>query len=103
MSNYNKCTKCGEYHFTRESCEPEYFVYHENYMGDESKSIRAVNHEDAAVKYAQYYNIQNEYILMNDDIEVKVEKDGVVKYFMVGAEPDIYYSSDEIDKLTESH
>ena len=28
----------------------------------------------------------------------KVEKDGVVKYFCVGAEPDIYYSSKEIDQ-----
>lgn len=69
-------------------------------MGDEPKKIRATNHEDAARGFAQYYNTQCDYCLMNETIEVKVEKDGVVKYFKVGAEPDVYYSSSEIDGLS---
>ncbi len=98
MRKFEKCHICREYHWVGESCEPEYLVYHEEYLGDESKSVRAYDHEDAAVKYGKYYNEDGEYSLMNDEIEVKVEKDGEVKWFKVSAEPDIHYSSHEIDK-----
>jgi hypothetical protein len=73
-------------------------VYHEDYMGDEPKSVRAFDHEDAAIKYGQWYN-QDDYDLMNETIQVKVEKDGEIKFFEVGVEPDIHYTSKEIDKL----
>jgi len=99
MSNFNRCEVCKEWHWNNEKCAPEYFVYHEEYMGDEAKSVRAHSHEDAALKYGQYYN-QDDYPLMDGDtIKVKVEKDGVIKFFEVGAEPDIHYTSNEIDKL----
>lgn len=97
MSKFNKCQICKEWHWDNEKCQPEYFVYHEEYMGDDPKSVRAVTHEDAACKYAQYYN-QDDYPLMNGDtIDVKVEKDGEIKWFSVGAEPEIHYSSTEIE------
>jgi hypothetical protein len=98
MSNFNKCRECGEWHYDNGRCAPEYFVYHKEYMGDEATSVRAHSHEDAAIKYAEYYN-QDDYPLMNDTAQVKVEKDGVIKFFEVGAEPDIHYTSNEIDKL----
>ena len=95
--NFKKCEICKEWHWTNEKCAPEYFVYHEDYMGDEAKSIRAYDHENAALKYGQYYN-KEDYPLMNDTIQVKVvDKDGVIKFFEVGAEPDIHYTSKEID------
>jgi hypothetical protein len=67
-------------------------------MGDEPKKIRASDHEEAARKFAEYYNTQNDYCLMNDTIEVKVKYDGVVKFFCVGA--DVYYSSSEIKRYS---
>ena len=98
MSDFNRCAECGEWHWHNEKCAPEYYVYHEDYMGDEAKSVRAYSHEDAALKYGEYYN-QDGYPLMDDTIQVKVEKDGEIKFFEVGAEPDIHYSSNEIEKL----
>lgn len=102
MSNYKRCEKCKDWHWIDEHCLPEYLVYHEEYRGDEPKAVRAVSHEYASVIYGEYYN-QDDYPLMDGNtIKVKVEKDGVVKYFEVGAEPDIHYSSTEIETL-EKH
>jgi hypothetical protein len=98
MLDFKKCEVCKEYHWTDEKCAPEYFVYHEEYMGDKAKSIRACSHEDASIKYGEYYN-QDDYSLMNETIQIKVEKDGEIKFFKVEAELCIQYSSNEIDKL----
>lgn len=99
MKDFKRCDVCKEWHWTNEKCDPEYLIYHEEYLSDEGKSVRANSHEDAALKYGQYYN-QDDYPLMNDTIQVKVkDKDGVIKFFEVGAEPDIHYSSKEIDML----
>ena len=103
MKKFEKCSICHEWHWIGSECEPEYLVYYEEYMGDEPKKIRATDHEDAAQNFAEYYNIQNDYCLMNETIEVKVEKDGVVRYFRVSAEPDVHYSSSEIDKLSDEN
>lgn len=100
MRDFKKCEQCHEFHWTDRACDPEYFVYFEEYMGDEPKIIHATSHEDAALKFAQYYNTRNDYSLMNKSIEVKVEQDGVIKFFNVGAEPDVHYSSSEIEGLS---
>ncbi len=89
------CYECQKYHWG-EGCNPEYKVYYEEYLGDEPKIIRASDHEDAAVKFAQYYNTSNDYCLMNESIDLKVEFEGKIKFFRVGAEPSIHYSSEEI-------
>ena len=100
MNNYKKCDKCHEWHWTESMCDPKYSVYFEEYLGDEPKLIRAPSHEDAALKFAQYYNTSNDYCLLNDTIDIKVEKDGIVKYFKVGAEQDIRYTSSEIEGIS---
>jgi hypothetical protein len=97
MNDFKKCDNCHDWHWTNESCKPEYLVYYEDYMGDEPKLIHALSHNDAALKFAQYYNTRTDYSLINDSIDVKVEKDGIIKFFNIGAEPDIYYSSTEIN------
>ena len=96
MNKYEKCDTCREWHWTESKCSPEYLVYFEDYMGDEAKEIRANTHESAALKFAEWYNTQNDYCLMNETIDVKVEKDGIVKNFSVSAEPDVHYSSKEL-------
>ena len=97
--DYKRCKICKDWHWTNKKCLPEYLVYHEDYMGEEPHYTRAHDHESAALKYGEYYN-QNDYSLMEETIEVKVEKDGEIKYFSVGAEPDIHYSANEINALT---
>ena len=101
MNSFNQCPKCKEYHWTHENCNPIFLVYYEEYMGHEPKEIRAVNHENAALKFAAYYNTRSDYKLMNETIEIKVEKDGVVKFFSVGAEPDVHYTSSEIPSFSQ--
>ena len=100
MNNFNKCNKCGEYHWSHEDCKPEYLVYYEPFMGDEPKKVRSNNHENAALSFAQYYNDRSDYSLMNETINVKVEYQGIIKHFNVGAEPDIHYTSSEISDVT---
>jgi len=91
-----ECKICKEYTFGRpHKCKPTYLVYHPNYMGDEPKEIRGTTHEDAALLYAQYYNTDCEYVLMNETISVKVEKDGKIEFYNVSAEPDVHYTSNE--------
>jgi len=97
MSNFNRCEVCKEWHWKNEKCAPEYFVFHDEYLGDEAKSVRAYSHEEAASKYGQYYDEEDYPLVDGETIKVKVEKDGVIKFFEVGAEPKIHYTSNEID------
>ncbi len=100
MNDFNKCKKCGEYHWSHENCRPEYSVYYEPYMGDEAKKVRASSHENAALAFAQYYNDRSDYALMNETINVKVEFEGIIKFFSIGAEPDIHYTYSEISDFS---
>ncbi len=102
MSNFKKCKECNDHHWTDMDCLPIYKVYHEEYLGDEPKDIRANSHDEAATKYAEYYNA-DDYALMNEVIVIKVCFDAVCKWFSVGAEPDVHYSSTEIDKPKEDN
>lgn len=95
MRDFIKCPLCSEYHFSDKECDPAFTVFHEEYLGENGKVIRAFNEEEAAEKYARYYNENSaEYPLMNgDEIEIFVEgKDGERTRFKVGAEPEIHYT-----------
>ncbi len=97
MRNFKKCEICKEYHWTDQICAPIYFVYHEEYLGDEAKQVRAYSHHEAAVKYGEYYN-SDDYILMDGDtIKIKVEFKDEIEFYEVGAEPDIHYTATEYD------
>jgi hypothetical protein len=93
---YKKCENCKEYHFSDRTCNPVYKVYYEEYTGDEPKEIRAVTFDDAACKFAEYYNTNCDYVLMGETIDIKIEFCGEIKFFKVGAEPDVHYSSEEL-------
>ena len=95
---YLHCIICGEFHYTDTKCADEYLVYHEEDSGDEPHVIRAWHHEAAALKYGEHYNTYSDYALMNETIDLKVERNGEVEYYRVGAEPDIYYSSTQFYK-----
>lgn len=92
---YQRCDNCKDWHWTNRDCDPIYLVYYEEDLGDEPFKVRASDHEDAALKFAEQYNTQSDYVLMDDTIDVKVEKDGVIKFFTVGAETTINYISQE--------
>lgn len=54
----------------------KYKVYFEEYMGDDHEEFDAVSFEDAAEKFADYYDSQGDYTVVNgNDITVQVEDD----------------------------
>ncbi len=91
------CKQCNEYNLSHSKicgCK-EFNVIYEG----EDYEIYAKGHHDAAEKFAKQYNEDGDYDLMNETIEItviEVERDVPTK-FEVGAEPDIYYSINEID------
>ena len=95
--SYKKCHKCKEYHFDYEPCPSVFIVYHDQYLDEAGKQVRGDSFEDAAERYAQYYN-QNDYDLLHgEEIEIEVESlSGERKRFKCGAEPSIYYNINEI-------
>jgi hypothetical protein len=100
MNKFGRCEKCLDWHWTESECRPIYFAYHEDYLGEDPKAVRGSSHEDAALEYGKWYN-GSECDLMNDTININIEKDGVVKYFRVGAEPEIHYTITEISSPLE--
>ncbi|MES2829653.1 MAG: hypothetical protein V4687_15940 [Bacteroidota bacterium] len=85
------CTECKEFH-SDGKCLPVYTVTYDDY----DKKIGAHGHWDAAMKFGEHYNSNSDYCLMNEEIEVSVEFEGVTKRFKVSAEPSIDYNADEI-------
>lgn len=93
-----KCDKCHDWHRLDEPCEPVFEVYFEDYLGEKPKIIHAYNHEDAALKFAEYYDSRHDHCLIYESIDVKVvDGAGVAKFFGVSAEPYINYTSMEIE------
>ena len=91
------CKTCGELKFDwkEHRCPPVFYVEHEIF-GDDQKEFRAWNYKDAAIKFAKYYNETEDYALMNSSTDIIISDGKIKKNFRVFAEPDIYYSSDEI-------
>lgn len=99
MRKYGKCEICDEFHWEDRQCPPVFKVRHEEYMGDEPKIFYAYSVRDAALKYAEYYNTNGDYVLMDGSEEVvQVEDDrGTIINFKISAEASIDYSAEEID------
>ncbi len=97
MSDHKYCDKCKDFHGNNNSCEP-YIVHHEGVTGEKGEEVYAVNHYFAALRYAEDYNTNGDYRLMNDAVEISVScvKDGETSKFKISAEPSIDYSADEI-------
>lgn len=94
---FRKCPECLGWHYNDIKCDPVYHVYNPDTMReDEYWPTRAASHEDAAIKYARYYNEDGEYSMMNGgDIAVEVDHNGIKKYFTISAEPSIHYNAKE--------
>lgn len=99
MAKFTQCSECNQWHFSNENCKPAFKVYDKENRGDDDpKTVRAIDHEDAAIEYAAYYNSRHDYCLMGEEMEVEVEdSEGVRLKFMVGAEPNIQYNCREIE------
>ncbi len=89
--SYEKCQRCNDYSFNHLNCKCKPFdIIDED--GEEHEPVYALDEQDAAVKFAEMANIEGEYYLMNDTVEITVN--GSV--YRIGAEPDVNYSADKI-------
>jgi len=94
------CKNCGEYIFKFEvnthKCPPEYKIFHEDYLGDEPKILYANSHEEAATKYAEYYDYDDYGLIDGNNIEIIVESlDGKRKTFICSGRMERVYSAEE--------
>ena len=86
-----ECEKCKGYRMSSvTTCHCKQFTV-TNEDGEDIE-FYAMDEDGAALKYAEYTNIEGDYHLMNETVDILVNG----KAFRVGAEPDIYYSSEEL-------
>jgi len=86
-----QCEKCKEYKCGGvEKCNCKPFILID--MDGEEHEINAINEREAALMYAEKSNIENDYYLMNENVEISVND---IKY-SIGAEPDVHYSAKAI-------
>lgn len=90
-SNY--CKICGELLLKEHICTPIFYFKHEDW-GNEFQEIRAYHFCDAAEKFAIKYN--QDYELINDSTKVIISDGKIEKKYIVSAEPDIHYLTQEI-------
>lgn len=90
------CKKCNKLRFSSETeCKCRSFIITDE--DGEVHEIFSAGVQDAAEKFAQKYNENNDYCLMNETMNITIKDicfDEIIKY-TVGAEPDIYYFANE--------
>lgn len=87
-----KCPKCNEWNWPHRGgcgCKP-FTVTHE---GD-TQEVYAIDSHSAALKYAQDWNEDGDYALMNSTESIEINGKG----YTISAEPDIHYLVTENDK-----
>ena len=97
--NMWKCEKCGEYRFSdvKKCWCKEFTIFNED--EEEYGNLYAMDFHDAALKYAEKSNVESDYYLMENSVEIKVvDMDGTTQKFNIGAEPDVYYSAQPVEQ-----
>lgn len=90
---YKKCKECNNFHWSDQKCDPIFTIEYEE--GDHN--LNAYDFEEAAEKFAEYYNESHDYPLFDQEIEIKViNSEGESKTFKIGAEQSVNYWSKEI-------
>lgn len=85
--------QCTEFLITHEGDEEEFYVENPEYLM--KKGRYTPTHEAAAEAWAQWYNEDGEYALMNETVEITVSRGEETRTFIVGAEPSIDYTVEE--------
>lgn len=66
MSDFQKCTECGEFDWIRtHTCPPLWEVQIAEYMHDEIRTVRAHSDELAAEKFAELYDAEGDYPIVD--------------------------------------
>lgn len=94
-----KICKGWKFDWKEHKCPHVFEILHEEYNGDDIIEQRAWSHEDAATEYAEEYDSNGDYCLMDEYETIKVRKQGEEEYktFEIHAEADVHYSTTEKD------
>lgn len=96
-NHYRFCEICRTCHWTNKNCLPIFYFKNEDYYGKEFQRIRANDFDDAAERFARFFNEDGGgYALMNNSLEVIISDGKLEKKYKVSAEPDIRYIAEEI-------
>ncbi len=92
------CKICGELKFDWKdhNCPLIFYFKHEDW-GEEFQEIRAWSFSDASARFAEMYNEEGDYTLMNNTVEVLISDGQEEKKFKVSANTEICYSSEEVE------
>lgn len=91
---YSRCDSCCSWHWSHKDCPPEWVIYHPEYMGRDTKTVRADSAEQAALVYAELYNESGDYSLMNgNNAVIIVEREGQQHSFTISARLSIDYEA----------
>jgi len=93
--SYEMCRKCHHWSFDSHNCSCKEFTVIDDQ--DEEHEYFGRDMEDAAENFAKYYNEgSGEYLLMNEEMIVKVIDGDTIKTFSISAEPYISYITHEV-------
>ena len=94
------CDKCGRYSLYDQTCRCQKFII--DHDGEPYEKY-AQDAEDAALKWAEGWNENGDYTLMNSTEYIEItDSQGAKLAFTVGAEPDIHYTVSGKPLHTES-
>lgn len=81
------CEDCGSLRFNDKSCPCIAFTVIDE--EGEDHTVFGVSKDDAATKFAEWSNVNGDYHLMNESVEITVDGEA----FVISAEPEIHYSA----------
>lgn len=87
--------ECTEFTIAYDGEEDEFWVENPEYLM--KKGRYTPTHEAAAEAWAKWYNEDGDYALMNESVEITVERNGDIRRFRVGAEPSIDYTVERVE------
>lgn len=85
---YKKYDRLPEY-----KCSSQWKVFHKEYLGEDYKTIYAINYKEAAREYGKQYDSSDYYILGGEEITIQVEPltGGERKTFVITGEAEPAY------------
>lgn len=98
MEGYKFCFTCKEFHYSNKLCRSEYIVTDDVNVDLAGATFFASSYYEAALKYAEHFNIYGDLSLINTTRHIRVRHNNEVKQFKISARQSINYIVDELSK-----
>jgi len=89
-----RCPKCDDFKFSSDAKDQKCNCKSFNVVDEdgEEHEVYALYEEAAALKYAEESNVEGDYYLMNDSVDIIVDGNA----YRISAEPDVHYSANKL-------